>query len=139
MCNFIASGWNQREREKGGEGRDAGPFIGGLGMRRGLGLGARGRSDGGEGVGLGQVSSRGRRGPWQLGPGHQRDRGRGMYPFGVLPGWALAASAAGPNVTPSAFSYFLIYFSFYFSVFSFLFLLFCNLDSNQIKQSPRLF
>jgi hypothetical protein len=44
-----------------------------------------------------------------------REREGSGYPFGFCPGWAVGASAAGPNRFPSAFFYFFI--SFLFSLF----------------------
>jgi hypothetical protein len=44
----------------------------------------------------------------------------GAYPFGSLPGWAEAGSAAGPNSIPRPFTLFLFFSFSFFSDFYFL-------------------
>jgi hypothetical protein len=74
---FLNFGGSSGEREKRGEGGDAGPYIGGLGMGKGARV-CLGRGDGRwRCVGLGWTLSRGRGGSRPEGPTSLRRRGGG--------------------------------------------------------------
>jgi hypothetical protein len=133
---FRLIGGTSSEREKRGEGGVVGLFKGGLGMDKGLGFGS-GRGDGQPG---GKPCRRRSSSPTKLmtcGPRLSvRENGRSVpvrvYELagqGRFWGWA------------EWFPHNLLLFSLFFFLFliSLLFHIFCNFDSNQIKQISKFF
>jgi hypothetical protein len=72
VTNSVILGVCQAERRKRGRRGHPGGFIGSRCLAEGVRVRAQGEIDGGGGVGLGRVLSRGRRRHQHVGPRHQR-------------------------------------------------------------------
>jgi hypothetical protein len=82
---FVGLGWLFARKEKRRCGRRCGGFYRRVFLRRGLGFCSESRSDGGGASGVQEEESGGRRSPWQVGQGCQREEGAARISFRVRP------------------------------------------------------